>query len=203
MTSSMSRLDDELAQAVAESEAAEAREPVKAEDVAPGSQGDSARSRKGNVILLAGLLAMVAAVLVLFATSFKDAAVYSKGVDELMKEQDELAGRRVTVDGELVKGTLVHRAEPCEYRFKMEKNGQRMDVRFPRCIVPDTFRDMPGMNVQVTAQGKLATAGHFEADNIMAKCPSKYEMKERAARGVKAPHVGVVGGALLPSAAKP
>jgi cytochrome c-type biogenesis protein CcmE len=55
-------------------------------------------------------------------------------------------------------------------------------------VVPDTFRDMPGMDVEVTAEGKLDPEGHFEASQIFAKCPSKYEMKDRAAKGEEAPH---------------
>jgi cytochrome c-type biogenesis protein CcmE len=85
---------------------------------------------------------------------------------------------------------LVRRDQPCEYRFTIEKKGVALPVRFAQCIVPDTFRDMPGMDVSVTAEGKLTQAGNFEASTIMAKCPSKYEMKDRARAGEKAPHVG-------------
>jgi cytochrome c-type biogenesis protein CcmE len=42
--------------------------------------------------------------------------------------------------------------------------------------------------VSVTAEGKLTDEGHFAATAIMAKCPSKYEMQNRAAMGEKAPH---------------
>jgi cytochrome c-type biogenesis protein CcmE len=47
---------------------------------------------------------------------------------------------------------------------------------------------MPGMDVTVTAEGTLAQNGSFEATHIMAKCPSKYEMRDRAGRGEQAPH---------------
>jgi cytochrome c-type biogenesis protein CcmE len=113
-------------------------------------------------------------------------------VDELVRERDKLAGRAVRVEGALKRGSLTRRAEPCEYRFTLAKAGTELPVRFAQCIVPDTFRDMPGMDVMVTAEGKLDPAGHFEATNIMAKCPSKYEMNERAKKGESAPHTGVV-----------
>lgn len=38
-------------------------------------------------------------------------------------------------------------------------------------IVPDTFRDCAG----VTVRGSLRPDGVFIADEIVAKCPSKYE----------------------------
>jgi cytochrome c-type biogenesis protein CcmE len=124
-------------------------------------------------------------------TSFEDAAVYSKSVDQLVAEQDKLVDRNVRVTGTLVRGSLTKRDEPCEYRFKIQKNTKELPVRFAQCIVPDTFRDVPGMDVEVTAEGKLQGEGHFEATQIMAKCPSKYEMQQKAAKGEKAPHQDV------------
>jgi cytochrome c-type biogenesis protein CcmE len=96
-----------------------------------------------------------------------------------------------------VKGTLVRRESPCEYRFRLKKNGSEIAVNYAQCMVPDTFRDVPEMDVDVTATGKLAADGHFQASEIMAKCPSKYDMKQRAAAGEKAPHGG------MPPAAPP
>jgi cytochrome c-type biogenesis protein CcmE len=185
----MSRLDDELSRAVEESEASEADAPAAAADVKPAAPEPKKSNRRlKNVGFLAALLAMAAAILGLVLTTAPDAAVYSKGVDELLAEKERLAGRNVRVTGMLVKGSLKRRDEPCEYRFKMMKNSASVDVRFAECIVPDTFRDVPGMDVEVTAEGKLAGDESFEATHIMAKCPSKYEMKQRAAGGEQAPH---------------
>jgi cytochrome c-type biogenesis protein CcmE len=138
---------------------------------------------------LIGLLVMGGGILTLVMTSFNNAAIYSKGVDELLAQKTKLASRNVRVAGTLVKGTLVKRDQPCEYRFKMEKNGKVLDVRYPECIVPDTFRDRPETTVQVTAEGKLSKAGYFEASQIMAKCPSKYQQKQQAQDSQKMPTV--------------
>jgi cytochrome c-type biogenesis protein CcmE len=180
----MSKLDQELADAVAESEdnAPASDRPVAAPTPAPP------KKRYQNVGLVAGLLVMAGGILALVLTSFEDSAVYSKGVDELVAEKEKLSGRNVRVAGNLVKGTLKRREEPCEYRFTLVKNDKTIDVRYAQCVVPDTFRDVPGMDVEVTAEGKLDAAGHFEAAQIMAKCPSKYEMKERQQKGEQAPH---------------
>jgi len=115
-------------------------------------------------------------------------------VDRLVKEQAQFAKRNVKLQGMLVKGTLVRRDEPCEYRFKlqdMKNKSAVIPVQYRQCVVPDTFRDMPGMEVMVTAGGKLAPDGKsFDATDIMAKCPSKYEMQQRSMAGEAAPHVG-------------
>jgi len=184
----MSRVDDELAQAVAESEAAAPAVE------APAAPAPERRSPRRSLGLLVALLAMGGGILTLVMTSFENAAVYSRGVDDLVKEKDKLSGRNVRVEGTLVKGTLKRRDNPCEYRFSIEKKGATLPVQYAQCIVPDTFRDVPGMDVAVTAEGKLTDDGRFEATQIMAKCPSKYEMNERAKSGEQAPHAEVAPG---------
>jgi len=171
----MSHLDEELARAAAEDAPATAA-PVAARP-AP----------KRNLGLLVALL-VAGGGLVALVFSFKEAAVYAKSVDQLMAEKGRLAGRPVRVEGDLVKGTLVHQDNPCEYRFKMTSNGVQLPVRYGQCVVPDTFRDVPDMDVKVTVEGKLDGAGNFEATQVMAKCPSKYEMREKSKKGEQAPH---------------
>jgi cytochrome c-type biogenesis protein CcmE len=181
----MSRVDDELAKAIEDSEAsAPAEDAVPVTRSAPLSPG----SPKRSLGLLAALLVMGGGILTLVLTSFDNAAVYSRPVDVLVKEKQKLLGRNVRVEGALVKGSLKRRDQPCEYRFSLSKGGVSVPVRYAQCIVPDTFRDMPGMDVSVTAEGTLAQNGDFEATQIFAKCPSKYEMRDRAGRGEQAPH---------------
>lgn len=204
----MAHLDDELREAL---ENAEAQAPV-TRDLAPErAQPKGQRS----LALLAALLVIGGGLLLLVFTGFSEDAVYSRGVDQLLDERAQLeqrisAGasedaeaakdekrrllsRNTRVMGMLVKGTLMRREQPCEYRFDIENGGKRLSVRYAQCVVPDTFRDMPDMDVEVTVTGKLQEAGHFEADQIMAKCPSKYEMQERAKQGELAPHAPISG----------
>jgi cytochrome c-type biogenesis protein CcmE len=171
----MSALDEELARAASE-------------DDAPAVTAAAARpAPKRNVGLLAALL-VAGGGLVALVMSFQEAAVYAKTVDQLMADKTRLAGRPVRVEGNLVKGSLVHQESPCEYRFRMENAGAIVPVRYGQCVVPDTFRDVPGMDVKVTVEGKLGADGQFEATQVMAKCPSKYEMREKTQNGEKAPH---------------
>lgn len=190
----MSRVDEELAAAVEASEAEEAT--ASAEPVAEREPREPRPRGKKSLGLLIALLVTGAAILTLVFTNFQNAAIYSMGVDLLLKEQEKYKTRNVRVEGTLVKGTLVRREQPCEYRFKIQKDSAVLPVRYAACVVPDTFRDMPGMDVSVTAEGKLAEGGHFEATHIMAKCPSKYEMQERAKKGEAAPHAGTVPAAI-------
>jgi len=187
---SASHLDRELERALAGSS-------VKADGGQPRRESISSPRRKGNVTLLAVLLVMVVGIVVLVLSSFKDAAVYSKSVDQVKMDAVTLAGRRLRVEGKLVHGTLERRDQPCEYRFTIKGADAELPVRYAQCIVPDTFRDVPGMDVGVTVEGKLAAGGRFEASQVMAKCPSKYEMKEKRERGEKMPHELVPSGTAL------
>jgi cytochrome c-type biogenesis protein CcmE len=112
--------------------------------------------------------------------------VYSKLVHEVMSEPGAFAGRRLRVEGELRQGSIQFREDPCEWRFVLHKEGKEMPVRFPQCVVPDTFRD--GMGIQVTVQGELGSDGVFLANQVIPRCPSKYEMQQRMEAGEKMPY---------------
>jgi cytochrome c-type biogenesis protein CcmE len=152
----------------------------------------SATKTRGNGLLVALLIGGGAAALALLLGGMRDNSIFSKTVDDLMKEKSRFTGKPVRAEGNLVHGTLVKRDSPCEYRFTIEKNGAVLPVRFAQCVVPDTFRDMPGMDVGVTVEGKLLADNSFEATNVLAKCPSKYEMKDRKQKGELMPHSGEV-----------
>ncbi len=137
------------------------------------------------------LVAVGAAIVALVMTGMKDNAIYSKPVDDLVAQKARFVGRAVRAEGNLVHGTLERRETPCEYRFTIAKNGVEVPVRFAQCVVPDTFRDIPGMDVGVTVEGALQADNSFEATTVLAKCPSKYEMKDRASKGEQMPHAAL------------
>jgi cytochrome c-type biogenesis protein CcmE len=153
---------------------------------------DEDGSRK-RLLLVVPLLMAGAAIVALVLVGMQDKGMYSKPVDELVAQKTKFVGKPVRAEGNLVHGTLVKRESPCEYRFKIEKNGVEVPVRFAKCIVPDTFRDVPGMDLGVTVEGELQADESIEASQVLAKCPSKYEMKEKAASGEKAPHAALPG----------
>jgi cytochrome c-type biogenesis protein CcmE len=166
----MSRLDDEL---LHELDAPAPPAEPRAEPAAPRPR--PRRNTKLVVILLGLGVAGMAAVLL----SFENATVYSKGVDELLALRQRLTGRAVRVEGTLVRGSLERQERPCAYRFQIAKNGARLGVDYPECVLPDTFRDLSYTDVGVTAEGKLDQSGRFQATRIMTRCPSKYEARAK------------------------
>ncbi len=194
----MSNVDDELRRALSEGappQGAVASEAgASGEEAAPGvssTLGDEDGSSKRNIGLLLGLLVLGGGILSFVLGGTSDTMVYAKDVDTVLATWSDLGERNLRVQGVLVHGTLQKRDEPCEYRFKMEnKDGEKtgtLDVRYASCIIPDTFRDVKGMPVEVTAEGTLVDE-HLQAKHIFAKCPSKYEMQERQQAGEAAPH---------------
>src|SRR6185312_9564439 len=161
--------------------------PRRRRDEAP----DDPQDRRKRMLLVIPLVAVAAGLVAMVLGGMKDNAIYSKPVDQLMKERDRFAGRSVRAEGNLVHGSLVKRDSPCEYRFTITKNGVDVPVRYAQCVVPDTFRDVPGMDVGVTVEGQLQADNTFVASNVLAKCPSKYEMKERQQRGETMPHAAM------------
>jgi cytochrome c-type biogenesis protein CcmE len=168
-------LDEELANAVNDTDGVETEGVSKALP----ARGDSTKAVGTGVSigLLAVLLCMGGGIVALVLVGFKDAAVYAMPTDQLLARATELQGRKVRIDGELVPGTLQKRDTPCEFRFTMQSNKQKLNVVYPQCVIPDTFRDRPEGGVQVTVEGSLNKGGAFDASSVMAKCSSKYDPK--------------------------
>lgn len=152
-----------------------------------GPDEPAARRWVGPAVAVA-LTMGAAAIAVLVLTGMQSNAIYSKPVDQLLADKAKFVGRPVRAEGNLVHGSLEKRDQPCEYRFTIAKNGAELPVRFAQCVVPDTFRDVAGVDVGVTVEGELKADDRFEATSVLAKCPSKYEMQERKQRGEEMPH---------------
>lgn len=136
------------------------------------------------MIIVAALGATVA--ILLLGSGAQEAFVYSKLVDEVVTHPAAWRDRELRVEGVLTQGSIRFRESPCEWRFTLEKHGHEMPVRYPQCIVPDTFRD--GVNLTVVVQGKLQADRSFLASQVVPRCPSKYEMQKAGRSGVPRPY---------------
>lgn len=185
--------DEELAESIRNDDAPEAPaespapEPSRASSRPSPSGGGNAAGVPAwtKIAIVFGLLGGGVAVL-LFGTA-SDVFVYSKLVDEVMTEPDRYVDRELRVEGQLQQGSVQFESEPsCEHRFTLTRSGHEMPVRFPRCVVPDTFRD--DMAIDVVVQGQLQANGTFLANEVIPRCPSKYEMRQRQQDGEEMPH---------------
>lgn len=135
--------------------------------------------------LLIGGLVVVAAIGSLLFVAGKN-SVYYYTVTEL---QGKGSSPNVRVSGDLVSGTLVkgNVGEPIEFKiYDPADKGKVMFVTFTG-TVPDTFKDDPNNQVQVVVEGDYLTDGTFNADLLLAKCPSKYEKAQTDGAAKSAP----------------
>jgi cytochrome c-type biogenesis protein CcmE len=145
--------------------------------------------KRGPTIAIGVLLVGAATgtgLLLAYDPSVMDAFAYSKPLVEVVDHPAQYVDRELRVEGTLTQGSIRFREEPCEWRFRIERQDRGLPVRYAQCIVPDTFRD--GVNLTVVVQGKLGSDGTFVADQIVPRCPSKYEMRERQRNGEHMPH---------------
>jgi cytochrome c-type biogenesis protein CcmE len=163
-------------------------EPTEARDAGDTSRGGLAPWIKiGVVVTLLG----AAVGFLIFGSSARDAFVYSKLVNEVMAKPSEFVGRELRLEGDLKPGSILFRPEPCEWRFVVQKAGLELPVQYSQCVVPDTFRD--GMGISVVVQGKLAPdTKSFIANQVIPRCPSKYEMQQKKNNGEVMPHAAPV-----------
>lgn len=111
----------------------------------------------------------------LFYSSVGNAQHY-KMVNDLMKAPDDWVGREMKVHGWVQAGSIKEQIVDQEMHrsFVLQHSGKRISVTHigPK---PDTFRDQS----EVVASGNLILqkdgSYKFEAKELMAKCPSKYE----------------------------
>ncbi|RMF57912.1 MAG: cytochrome c maturation protein CcmE [Calditrichaeota bacterium] len=114
--------------------------------------------------VVAGLLAW------LTVSGFDQNMQYYVKIKEIKAMGSQAQTRGLRVKGFLVPGSLVRTPNSLQVRFVIEDEGEQMEVHYAREL-PDTFRD----GSEVLVEGKYRPEGYFEAQTLMAKCPSKYE----------------------------
>lgn len=129
----------------------------------------------GKVVLTAVLFLSGAGFLV---WSSLDDAQYYEMVDKVAEDPGKWIGKDLKLHGFVVPGSVVEGTRDgtgkAGWSFVLEMNGKRIPVKFAGIKV-DNLKD----RAEVVAQGRLHTYDgsrlEFEATELMAKCPSKYQ----------------------------
>jgi cytochrome c-type biogenesis protein CcmE len=132
------------------------------------------------VLTVVVVIGVVGAVL---GASMKEEIQLWKSVDEVAAAPGTLQGKELNVGGHVL--SLTADRKSLDYRFEIESRPPRPHAVLKahyRGVVPDTFKT----GGEVVATGKLASDGTLEANKIMAKCPSKYDVKAQPAVGTTA-----------------
>lgn len=126
------------------------------------------RDRGGQMrVIMAGLLVLGALAYLVWA-SLPQGTVYYKTVLELRQSPRDLAPVRVA--GVVAGGSI--RKDPAAGRisFDVVEGQDRLPVQYAG-VVPDIF----GPDIQVVVEGQRDAGGVFQAQTLLAKCPSRFE----------------------------
>ena len=101
--------------------------------------------------------------------SFQSSAYYDLTVSELTKQESSIYGENVRVRGQVAPGSIEQEAVGRELKFTITDGEESLPVVY-QGVVPDAFK----VGNEVVAEGYLNSAGIFQANTILTKCPSKY-----------------------------
>lgn len=132
--------------------------------------------RKGLPLsfLLAGIAILGAVVYLVYANTQAN-AVYYMTVPEL-KQCTVCAVQSVRVAGVVQAGTIQRNDAQQTISFTITNSKSTLQVVY-NGVVPDIFR--PG--IQVVVEGRYTGTGPFQAQTLLAKCPSKFQSATPAA----------------------
>jgi len=127
------------------------------------------RKRRLPISFVLGGLAILGAVIYLVIANTQANAVYYMTVSEL-KTCTVCTTQSVRVAGVVQAGSVVNNDANQQMSFTIADGSQSLNVVYSG-IVPDIFR--PGITVVV--EGLYSGHGPFQAQTLLAKCPSKFQ----------------------------
>src|SRR5947209_10684003 len=129
----------------------------------------SRRRKRLPLSFIIGGIAILAAVIYLVYANTQANAVYYMTVSEL-KNCTTCTSQSVRVAGTVQSGSIVRDDQKQLITFVITQGGQSLPVTYSG-VVPDIFR--PG--VEVVVEGHYTGQGPFQAQTLLAKCPSKFQ----------------------------
>lgn len=101
----------------------------------------------------------------------RDSKTYYHLISELPKLKSGELHQRMRVSGNVAAGSIQHL--PGHVDFVLVEENQKLAVSYTGSApLPDTFKD----DAQALVEGKLGADGKFTAEQVQAKCASKYEV---------------------------
>lgn len=124
---------------------------------------------KGKTKFVVAIAVIALTVSYLVYGGVKDTMVYYLTVEELKAQVPTVYNSRVRVSGMVVPGSIIKDSDGA-LEFQITDGTQNIDVAYEG-IIPDIFAD----DVEAVVEGVYAKNDVFEADTLLAKCPTKYE----------------------------
>lgn len=123
---------------------------------------------RGKFLVGSGII--IATLLVLAYVGFTQSKTYYHTISELPTLSAPALHQRMRVSGNVRAGSISH--ADGRINFVLEEQGRGLPVSYVgRDPLPDTFKD----GAQALVEGRLMPQGEFVAEQVQAKCASKYE----------------------------
>ncbi len=129
--------------------------------------------KKKKVKFIVGGIIIAVAIIYLVYSGIQKTGLYYLTVSEIKKEGSMAYGQSTRVNGNVLDGSIQWDSQEGTLRFIISDGENNLPI-IHRGVAPDTFRG----GAEVVVEGKYTPENIFEADKIMAKCPSKYEAQE-------------------------
>lgn len=136
----------------------------------------SAMSRQRSKLILGGAI-ILGGIGALIVYSFNQNLVYDHSVAEFLADP-ALQRSNCRIYGKVQEGSVRRDDDGIGIAFAVTDGTLSVPVAYAR-EVPDTFKE----NGDVVVEGTLDGNGVFQAHNLLAKCPSKYEGEGMGAPG--------------------
>src|ERR1700733_12199227 len=125
---------------------------------------------KARSKFLIGTGIIVATLLVLAYVGFTQSKTYYRSIAELSTLQGSALHQRMRVSGNVRNGSINHLDGRVD--FVLEESGKTLPVSYVGSDpLPDTFKG----GAQALVEGNLTPQGSFVAQQVQAKCASKYQ----------------------------
>jgi len=127
---------------------------------------------KGRIKFIVAISAIFTCVGYLVFTGVSQSGVYYLKIDELKSRTPSVYKQKVRVSGNVVEGSI-KKDIGGKLEFKISDGSEYILVNY-NGIIPDIFRD----NVEAVVEGSYKPDNTFDADLLLAKCPTKYESED-------------------------
>jgi cytochrome c-type biogenesis protein CcmE len=151
--------------------------------------------RSGRAKFLLGGLLIAAAIVYLIASSTQASAQYYLTIDELLASGEEIKSRDIKLSGAVDGDTIQYDAQSLTLNFtivnvpadldEIEQSGGLAEVLHEALMDEDAARlqveyegPMPDLlrhEAQAIVTGRIGADGVFYADELLLKCPTRYE----------------------------
>ena len=152
-------------------------------------------SSAGRVKFIIGGLLIAAAVIYLIVSSTQASAQYFLTVDELYARGDEVSGRDLRISGAVIGDSIQYDPQTLNLTFVIanipgdnkviEEQGGLAEVLHAAVMDPSREKlnvlyngpkpDLLRNEAQAIITGKIGSDGVFHAEELLLKCPTKYE----------------------------